>query len=263
MNYFRIGTLNCQNSIANRNNKIHSEHDNAAILANHIIEKQYDILGTQELTKSFMKQVDEHLKEYNFYGGYQYGRGVLGMRLPIIKEYNQSNQIVTQKKVVSASTRALPWMPHNYEDLKKAFKKRSLSRRIVTKIELEDTYNRYYIINTHLDYYLPRLQKRQLEYLYKKVKKYVKYGYVVLMGDFNLQITNPMFRKFENKLNTIGLRRIPVNGKTNSDKFSSQTAIDHIFIPKSWKIVACGTFENCELDDITDHKAVYVDVIIN
>lgn len=262
MKYFRIGTLNCQNSVTNRNNKIYSENDNSDKLAKHIIEKQYDILGTQELTRTFMKQVDEHLKEYSFYGGYQYGRGVLGTKIPIFKDYNQSNQIITQRKVVSTSTRALPWFPWNYEDFIKAFKKKSISRRIVTTIELEDTYNRIYIINTHLDYYLPRLQKRQLKYLYNKVKKYVQYGFVVLMGDFNLQITNPMFREFEDKLNVIGVKRVPVTEKTNSERFSSKTAIDHIFIPKSWKIVSCGTFNTEELMEITDHKAVYVDVII-
>jgi Metal-dependent hydrolase len=258
MKYFRIGTLNCQNNSDNRSNT----NNNASILAGHIIEKEYDILGTQELTNGFMKKVDASLKEYDFYGGYQYGRGVLGTKLPVLRDYNQSNQIITQRKVVSASTRALPWIPNNFEDIKKGLKKKAISRRIVTRIELEDNYNRFYIINTHLDYYLPRLQQRQLNYLIKKVRKYAKYGYVVLMGDFNLQITNPMFRNFENELNAIGLRRVPVNEKTNSDRFASKTAVDHIFIPKNWKIAACGTFNTIDLGGITDHKAVYVDVII-
>ena len=78
----------------------------------------------------------------------------------------------------------------------------------------------------------------------------------------NLQITNPMFKDFENKLNDLGFRRVPVTEKTNSGKFKSKTAIDHIFIPKAWKIVSCGTFETKELEQVTDHKAVYVDVIM-
>lgn len=259
MEYFRIGTLNFQNNKANRRN----ENDNAAILANHIVEKGYDILGTQELTRGFIKKVHEYLKEYSFYGGYQYGKNIFGMRLPIIKDYNQSNKIITKKKAINIRTRALPWIPSNYEDLKKSLIKKSLSRRIVTKIEIEEKNNKFYIINTHLDYCLPKLQKRQLEYLIKTIKKYSQNGYVVLMGDFNMQITNPVFQKFENDLNIIGLKRVPANKKTNSISYKSKTAIDHIFIPKAWKIVACGIFENKELDDLTDHKAVYVDVIIN
>ena len=262
MKYFRIGTLNCQNNSRNRNNKKNGTSDNAYLLAQHIIDKQYDILGTQELTRPFMKQVDDYLDEYNFYGGYQYGRGVLGTKIPFFKDYNQSNQIVTARKVVSAKTKALPWIPYSLEDLIKGLKKPSISRRIATIIELEDSYNRIYVINTHLDYYLPKVQQRQLNYLIKKVKKYSKYGLVVLMGDFNLQINNPMFRSFEMELNKLGVRRVPVNEKTNSNKFKSKSAIDHIFIPKQWKIVSCGTFDTERLALITDHKAVYVDVIM-
>lgn len=258
MKYFRIGTLNFQNNLANRR----SENDNALILANHIIEKEYDILGTQELTRGIIKKVDKYLKEYNFYGGYQYGRSIFGMNLPLIKDYNQSNKIITKKKAVKVKTRGLPSFPINYEDFKRALKKKSLSRRIVTKIEIEEGNTIFYIINTHLDYCLSKLQKRQLKYLIRKVSKYSNRGFVVLMGDFNMQATNNMFKVFENELNMLGLRRVPVNEKTNSREAPTKTAIDHIFIPKAWKIVACGIFEDDEIDTITDHKAVYVDVII-
>ena len=114
MKYFRIGTLNCQNNSNNRNNKKNGTSDTAYLLAQHIIDKKYDILGTQELTRRFMTQVDDYLEEYNFYGGYQYGRGVLGTKIPFLRDYNQSNQIVTARKVVSAKTRALPWIPYNF-----------------------------------------------------------------------------------------------------------------------------------------------------
>ena len=261
MKYFRIGTLNCQNNSENRNNKKNGKDDNAYLLAQHILDKKYDILGTQELTRPFMRQVDDYLEEHDFYGGYQYGMGILG-RIPILRNFNQSNQIVTTKKVLSSKTKGLPWFPKNYEDLIKGLRKKSISRRIATIIELEDDYKRIYVVNTHLDYYLPRVQQRQLNYLLKKVKKYSKAGLVVLMGDFNLQITNPMFKQFEMDLNALGMRRVPVNEKTNASKYKSKMAIDHIFIPKSWQIVSCGIFNTNRLELITDHKAVYVDVII-
>lgn len=262
MKYFRIGTLNCQNNSINRNNKKNGKNDNAYLLAHHILDKKYDILGTQELTRRFTRQVDDYLEDHNFYGSYSYGLGFLGTKIPLFKEFNQGNQIVTVKKVVSTRTKGLPWFPWNFDDLVKGLKKKSISRRIATIIELEGEYNRIYVINTHLDYYLPKVQQRQLNYLLKKVKKYNKFGFVVLMGDFNLQITNPMFKKFEMDLNVLGIRRVPVNEKTNAVKYKSKTAIDHIFIPKSWQIVSCGTFDTKLLSLITDHKAVYVDVII-
>lgn len=258
MKYFRIGTLNCQNNADNRNLK---QKENALVLANHIVEKQYDILGTQELTKGFTRQVNEYLEIYTFHGGYQFGSGFFGTKVPIIRDYNESTQILTRGVAEHVRTGALPWIPWNFKEFCRALFKGALKRRIVTVVELETIEHYIYIINTHLDYYLHNLQKRQLNYLYKKAKKYAALGDVVIMGDFNLQITNPMFRHFENKLNEIGIRRVNVDEKTNSAKYKSKTAIDHIFIPSYWKIVDCGTFDTLALSEITDHKAVYVDVV--
>lgn len=53
---------------------------------------------------------------------------------------------------------------------------------------------------------------------------------------------------------------MPVNDKTNSKKFSNKTAIDHIFIPKSWVIEKAGLIEDENLNSVTDHKGVFADV---
>jgi len=258
MKYFRIGTLNCQNNADNRGLK---QKENALALANHIIDKQYDILGTQELTRGFTAQVNEYLEAYTFLGRYQFGSGFFGTKIPIIRDYNESNKILTRNPAEHIRTMALPWIPWGVKDFWRAIRKGSLKRRIVTVVELETIEHYIYIINTHLDYHIHKLQKRQLKYLYKKVKKYAAIGDVVIMGDFNLQITNPMFKDFENKLNELGIRRVNVDEKTNSIDHRSKTAIDHIFIPSYWKIVDSGTFDTLSLSGITDHKAVYVDVV--
>ena len=51
---------------------------------------------------------------------------------------------------------------------------------------------------------------------------------------------NEHFDNFINALNELGLKRVEVNNKTNAEKFSNKTAIDHIFIPKAWKIQNAG-----------------------
>jgi endonuclease/exonuclease/phosphatase family metal-dependent hydrolase len=257
MQHYRIGTLNCQNNADNREKKTEV---NARALANHIIEKQYDILGTQELTKGFMKWVNKYLEIYNFYGGYQFGKGLIG-KLPIIRDYNESAAVVTRKEATNVKTKSLPWFPWNPSDFWKALKKMAIKPRIATVVELEENGKVIYIINTHLDYYIPKLQKKQLDALYEIIKKCTEKGLVSIMGDFNLQITNPMFKEFERKLNGIGIRRVNINAKTNSNKHKTKTAIDHIFIPTAWKIADCGIFETLELEEITDHKALYVDVV--
>lgn len=254
----KIGTLNCQNNTENRQNR----NDHASLLAEHILERKYDILGTQELTMKFTRRVDSYLKEFDFYGDYQYGRGFIGKYFPIIKTFNQGNQIITHIPVESTRTRTLPWIPFSIKDFFRALRKPSLERRIVTRIELETERERIYILNTHLDYYTPSVQKRQLKYLLKRIKKYKNYGSIVLMGDFNLEADVPLFSNFIEELEKLDIVRVPVNEKTNADKYREKTAIDHIFIPKNWKIIACGTVDMEELSNITDHKAVYVEVDI-
>ena len=80
------------------------------------------------------------------------------------------------------------------------------------------------------------------------------------MGDFNLDLEEDIFNKFIDRLKNIGIKRVPMNKKTNSDSHYEESAIDHIFIPESWNIIDYGIVDG--LDDITDHKAVYVDVDI-
>lgn len=255
----KIGTLNCQNNIDNRKN-----HNNRAqLLARHILKRKYDILGTQELTMKFTKRVDHYLRVYNFYGDYQYGRGIIGTKIPIIKSFNQGNQIITNLPVATTSTRSLPWLRYSWKEFIRAFKKKSIARRIMTRVELDMPQERVYIFNTHLDYYTPSLQKKQLDYILKRIKKYRSYGSIVLMGDFNLEVTDKIFEDFINELEKLEIIRVPVLDKTNASKYREKTSIDHIFIPKKWKIIEYGTVDVEDLRYLTDHKAVYVEALID
>ncbi len=255
----KIGTLNCQNNTENRQNR----NNHAILLGEHILKQKYDILGTQELTMRFTRKVDEYLREYHFYGDYQYGRGIIGTCFPFVKTFNQGNQIITHLPVETTRTRTMPWIPHSFKDFLRALRKPSLERRIVTRIELETEKERIYVFNTHLEYYIPSVKKRQLNYLLKKIKKYRNYGSIIVMGDFNLEVTDTLFSDFIKELEKLDIVRVPVMDKTNADRYSEKTAIDHLFIPKNWRILNSGTIDMEELSNITDHKAVFVEVEIN
>lgn len=255
----KIGTLNCQNSKENRTNR----NDRARLLAWHILEKRYDILGMQELTMGFSKKVDAYLKNYNFYGDYQYGKGLFGTKFPGVKTYNQGNHVVTKLPAQTVVTKSLPWLRYSLKEFIRALKKGSIARRIITRVEIEIDGERVYIFNTHLDYYTPSLQQKQLAYILKQVKKYRQYGQVILMGDFNLETYNPMFVSFTQELEKLDIVKVPVNEKTNAKKYKKKTAIDHIFIPKHYRILECGTMDMESLQYLTDHKAVYVIVSTN
>ncbi len=250
----KIGTLNCQNNADNRSNR----KDRAHLLAHHILDKKYDILGTQELTIRFTKKVDKYLRVYNFYGDYQYGRGIIGTFTPVLRSFNQGNHVISRIPALSVSTKALPWLRYSWKDFKRAWKKKSIARRIVTRVEMEVEEKRVYIFNTHLDYYTPALQEKQLAYLIKQIRKYRNYGFVVVMGDFNLETTDTIFQNFRKELEKMNIIKVPVNEKTNASKYREKTSIDHIFIPGEWKILECGTISTETLSYLTDHKAVYV-----
>lgn len=251
----RIGTLNCQNNEENRNNS-----RNANVLANHIIDKKYDILGTQEVTINFTNNLLKYLDNYSLYGKFQYGKGIIGTKIKIIKDYNQANQIITHYKVNNVRTYTLPWIPYTYKDLVRGLKKKSITKRMVTVIETIINNNKVYILNAHLDYYIPNIQNKQLEYLLKRINKLKEYGNIILMGDFNLDLSNDKFNNFICELDKIGINRVPIKEKTNASKYKEESSIDHIFISSEFKILEYGIFD--DISDITDHKAIYVDVDI-
>ena len=77
------------------------------------------------------------------------------------------------------------------------------------------------------------------------------------MGDFNLTTDEKLFNDFIDKLKSLGVKRVPVNDKTNASKYRQSSAIDHIFVSDEFNITDCGIYN---IDDITDHKAVYASI---
>lgn len=248
----RIGTLNCQNNLENR-----TKPDNAAKLAKHINDTKYNILGTQEFTINFTNYLKKNLKEYNIYGKFQYGKFLFGTKFPIVKDFNQSNKIITDYEILKKKTYILPWFPFKWKDFKKAFKKKCIMPRLATFIKCNIDNRDVYIFNVHLDYYIYDVQRRQLVKLLKLIKKFKNKGSIVLMGDFNLELDEQLFLDFIDDLDKLGIKRVPITEKTNSTKYRSKSAIDHIFLSDDFKII---DYKTIDIYDITDHKAVMVDV---
>lgn len=260
MNKIKVGTINLRNNAINRKGGLRTDGiDNAKIVAKHIIDEQFDILGTQELTRGFLKAIMLYLKNYKIYGNYRFGNNILSRYIKILDNFNESNSIITSHEVLQVKTKKLPFFTTKIKEIKYIFKKKLFFPRIYTLALVRKNNSIICIINTHLSYKMPSLQKKQLNYLYKEIKKSILKYHVILTGDFNMQIGDKIFDEFNYKLSSIGLKRVEVNDKTNSRKFKTKTAIDHIYVPNSWNIVHKGTNK---IDDVTDHLEVFVEAEI-
>ena len=87
----KILSFNCHNSIKEDESKNHSK-----ILANYIINNNYDIIGTQEMSDLYTKYLDEYLDDYAFSGGYRFNLGLFN-RLPLVAKMNENNSIQRYK----------------------------------------------------------------------------------------------------------------------------------------------------------------------
>lgn len=252
MDIIKIGSFNVKdNSINSKGGMREDGVSNADILANQIKEKEFDLLGTQELTIKYTNELALRLKNYKFYGSYRYGN--LLSNIP----FNENNNIITNKNVISQNTIWLPWIADNLKDLKKSITKMSIMPRIATIVIVNDEiHGDICMINTHLDYQIPSIQIRQLQALKKLIEKYSGQYPTILTGDFNMNIDNKNFNKFISDMKANNMKRVEINENTWYDKNDNGKTLDHIFLPKDWNIQNAGIID---LKDTSDHNGIFVE----
>ena len=234
-----------------KNDEKANKEKNANILVNIIKKEKIDILGTQELTKEYEETLKKKLPDYKFYGKYRYGNGIFSKF-----KYNENNIIITNKKVRFNKTIWLPWLANNFKDLKNSIIKKSITPRIVTMITISDKdLGKIIVFNTHLDYKIHSIKKRQLEKLEKIIFKYKKRYPTILTGDFNMNEEDLDFKKFVLNLEEKGIKKIKIRNNTYISPNGKKNTIDHIFITSNWKIIESGVIDN---EHISDHRPIYV-----
>jgi len=252
MDSIRIGTFNTKDNKINRNGGLREDGINNADLVSAIIkEKEFDLLGTQELTIKYVNELALRLKNYKFCGGYRYGNLLTAM------PYNENNQIITNRNVLKNETVWLPWLANNFSDLKTSITKMSIMPRIATIVISEDEEHRKIcMINTHLDYQTPSIQIRQLNAIKKLIQKYGQDYEVVLTGDFNMELGDKKFDSFVADVQG-NLQHIHIQDSTWHGKNGEEATFDHIFVPKDWKIEDAGIIDSM---GTSDHNAVFADI---
>ena len=182
-------------------------------------------------------------------------------KIKVLKKYNEHASIITKLPVLSEKTNSLPWLPMNIKDFYNGiFKYHSITPRVLTDIVVEiDSGRRIRVLNTHLDCHMNTVRKRQLNYIIEYIKG--SNLPVILLGDFNSNLTNKAFLNFVKQLETIGLKRVEYNHKTFR-KSRKDTPIDHIFLPEKLEVKECGIIKEERLEKYSDHFPVYVTINI-
>ena len=133
----------------------------------------------------------------------------------------------------------------------------SIMPRIATIVVFQDEEHRKVcMINTHLDYQIPSIQIRQLKALNNIIQKYSQLYDIILTRDFNMEIGNNIFDLFINDIKD-KLQHVDVYGATWHGANGEETQVDHIFIPKNWKI---KNAEIINLKETSDHDAICVNI---
>ncbi|MBR2678253.1 MAG: endonuclease/exonuclease/phosphatase family protein [Bacilli bacterium] len=223
-----ICTFNIQND--SKNYDISKRDQIISLLEN----KNIDIYNLQEVYSRLDKDLTKALKSLSYYicGTY---------RFLIPNRYNEKTPIITNKKIISNRTYHLPFLP-------------SITKRIMTKVEIEDKGKIVSIYNTHLEYKYDSVKEKQLKKILKILKK--DNNPIILTGDFNLKTNKEIFNNFVSELEKLGIQHIDVSDKTlKISKY--HRAIDHIFISDDFKLISKKRITDI---NTSDHYPVLIKV---
>lgn len=252
MGIIKIGTFNVKDNKINRSGGLREDGiSNADIVAKKI--EEFDLLGTQELSIKYVNSIKLKQSKYKFYGNYRYGKLLAYM------PFNESNHIITNKKVIKSKTVHLLWIPHNIKDLKTSIKKFSIMPRIATIVIIDDDgIGKFCMINTHLDYEIPSIQLRQLKALQKLINKYSCDYPVILTGDFNMELSDYKFNDFINSIKSNKIKHVDIDGYSWKDKDGTCKMLDHVFVPNAWEVEEAYVDDSEDIATTSDHKPLVV-----
>lgn len=232
-----VGSLNVQNKFWISHYNGNTKEQNSSLLLKHFLYKYHvDILGTQEFVPWYLEEAKKTLKDYSMVGSFRY-------KIPFIKKYNETNSIITKKKIINHKTFYLTKVP-------------IIPPRIITEAKIETTeFGKITFLNTHLTLGNKRIQKKELNKIIELVKN-SKYP-IILTGDFNMTIHNSLMKNFMEELKKQHLVRVPIMEKTYK-RHKKENAIDHIFLSQTFTIQKYKVIKDSELDHFSDHYPILV-----
>lgn len=253
-----LGTLNIQNQHILMKNTLPENTDfykflkaqqiraNALKLREYYHENDLNFLGTQELVKPLINEI-ETFDELSVVGEYRQPKWFTGIN----STYNETNSIITDLPVKSSST---TWLNESGKPRVTSFG--TLTPRIYTQSLLwfDNTAIKEY--NNHIHHQKGESQSKQLARLRDAILSRAHLFPTFLTGDFNLTKDDEAMKTFVNEISSV-LKRVEVNEKTYKGD-DHNGAVDHIFVPVDAEIVDAYTVPTD--DSLTDHKGVVAHV---
>ena len=204
----------------------------------YLTKNNIDILGLQEVF--YMCNYDlKKLIKHSFFmkGKYRFFLKIIHLTS------NEKTPIISKHKVVSHKTYHLPYRP-------------SPLKRVLTNMVIDYNGKLISVYNTHLESELDSVKQKQLNMILDII--YNDNLPKIIMGDFNLKNDHPLLKNFIDKLNSLNIKRVPV--EENTFKMAkSNKAIDHIFIGDEFEI---NSFEVIKTISISDHYPILVNLKI-
>jgi len=228
-----------------------------------IRDQHPDIMGLQEPTKEQIGDLAQALKQYAWFGT---GRGSswLGMGTD---EYNpifyNTQRFELQPEHGTFSINQSGKFEYAWD-----YKKYGLLPRICTWAKFKDkkTNHEFYVYNTHLDHLYPQAQRHGLTTILNFMTKQNKQLPVILMGDFNTELTaelqDTLLKDFsDTKLRT--LFRVGPEETRTGWHHEELKKIDHILLSNNADamIVQHITVAEPNKDELpSDHRPVMIDL---
>lgn len=244
----KIASFNIKHRIFRNNKNISND------VFNIIKNNDIDILCTQEIPRSLARSFLRVMKGYSVNGDSRYHHYFKSL------PFNEKTPIITKNKVVNTKTIRYKNKINNISEFFKYLKHLPIIPRIATIVIVKVKDDRdICVINTHLDYKLSIIQKKQLNHLIEIISEYKDKYDIVLTGDFNMDEKDEHFINFINSINKIGLEKVSINGFTWRGKKNKKRILDYIFVSKNLQLKGYGLIESKSL---SDHEIVYVDINI-
>jgi len=233
----------------------HRLFNNSTLLTNRVFDvikkHQIDVLCCQEIPRRLSNKFSKLMKGYDVLGDSRYHHYLKSL------PFNEKNPIITNKEHIHAKTIRYKHKVKNIIEFLIYLKNIPIFPRIATVVVLKtDIKKDICVINTHLDYKLSIVQKKELKDLLELVKEYHKKYDIVLTGDFNMEESEEHFRDFINDLKEENIARINIKGYTWENKKGKKKTLDYMFASSNLKIKNFGIIKS---NNLSDHEIIYTE----